>query len=266
MGNNGSFWGNRSKTSTSNGVRRNRGTIAWTVRPHGKLEQLAENLWWTWGSLPVVSSLRRSMVLARRSDGDLVVHAPIALDEVSMRELEAIGEPRYIIVPNVGHAIDAPAFKGRYPNIQVFAPRGGRDAIAEVVDVDGIYEDFPADSDVQLEMLHGVGDEDGALVVSSNDGVTIALDDALFDVARKRDPLGFLFTTLLDVERGPKGRISRLLKLFFVKDRKALREDLERLAEHPELVRLVVARVRRGEKLAKGDAAAAVLKQAAAGL
>jgi hypothetical protein len=228
----------------------------WIVRPHGELERLAENLWWTWGSLPGMS-LKRSMVLARRHDGDLVVHNAIALDHVGMTELEAIGEPRYLIVPNAGHRLDAPAFKKRYPRIQVFAPRGGRDAISKMVHVDGIYEDFPTDDHVQLEMLHGVGDAEGALVVASKDGVTIVLNDAVFNMDRKRDPLGFLFTTLLGSAPGP--RISRLVKLLFVKDKKALREDLERFAEHPDLVRLVVAH----EKVARGADAAKALRKAA---
>jgi len=241
----------------SNGANGSNGVHAeWIVRPHGRLEQLAENLWWTWGSLPGMS-LKRSMVLAKRSDGDLVIHNAIALDQAGMRELEAIGEPRYLIVPNAGHRLDAPAFKKRYPRIQVFAPRGGRDAIAKMVKVDGIYEDFPADDDVRLEMLHGVGDAEGAMVVRSEDGITIVLNDAVFNMDRKRDPLGFIFTTLLGSAPGP--RISRLVKLFYVKDRKALREDLERFAEHPELVRLVVAH----EKVAKGPDAANALKTAA---
>jgi hypothetical protein len=240
----------------ANGNRANGANAGWIVRPHGKLEQLSENIWWTWGSLPGMS-LKRSMVVARRHDGDLVIHNAIALDDEGMRKIESLGEPRYMIVPNAGHRLDAPAFKNRYPSLQVFAPRGGRDAVTKVVHVDGIYEDFPADADVQLEMLHGVGDAEGAMVVRSNDGVTIVLNDAVFNMDRKRDPLGFLFTTLLGSAPGP--RVSRLVKLLFVKDKKALREDLERFAEHPDLVRLVVAH----EKVAKGPDAAKALKQAA---
>lgn len=242
---------------TANGANGLNGVKAeWIVRPHGQLEQLAENLWWTWGSLPGMS-LKRSMVVAKRRDGDLVIHNAIALDQAGMRELEAIGEPRYLIVPNAGHRLDAPAFKKRYPKIQVFAPRGGRDAVEKMVKVDGIYEDFPADDDVSLEMLHGVGDAEGAMIVRSDDGITVVLNDAVFNMDRKRDPLGFIFTTLLGSAPGP--RISRLVKLFYVKDRKALREDLERFAEHPDLVRLVVAH----EKVAKGPDAASALKTAA---
>ena len=238
-------------TSSANGAH-----VEWIVRPHGRLEQLAENLWWTWGSLPGMS-LKRSMVVARRADGDLVVHSAIALDEAGMRELEALGELRYMIVPNAGHRLDAPAYKKRFPKIQVFAPRGGRDAIEKMVAVDGIYEDFPIDEDIQLEMLRGVGDAEGAMVVRSKDGVTLVLNDCMFNMDRKRDPLGFLFTTLLGSAPGP--RVSRLVKLLFVKNKRALRENFERFAEHPDLVRLVVAH----EKVVRGPEAANALKKAA---
>ena len=52
---------------------------------------------------------------------------------------------------------------------------------------------------------------------------------------------------------------SRLAKLTLVKDRKALREDFERYAALPGLVRLVVSH----EKVALGSAAALALRQAA---
>lgn len=232
------------------------GSAEWIVRPHGAIDELADNLWWTWGSLPGMS-LRRSMVVARRKDDDLVIHNAIALDDAGMRALEQLGEPRYLIVPNAAHRLDAPAFKARYPKLQVFAPRSAKDAVAKLVAVDGIYEDFPADDYVYLEMLHGVADAEGAMIVRSPDGITIVLNDAVFNMDKKRDPLGYLFTTLLGSAPGP--RVSRLVKLLFVKDKRALREDLERFAEQPDLVRLIVAH----EKVAKGSDAAAALRKAA---
>ena len=95
------------------------------------------------------------------------------------------------------------------------------------------------------------------MLVRSSDGVTVVLNDAVFNMDRKRDPLGFFFTTILGSAPGP--RVSRLVKLFYVKDKRALREDLERFAEHPDLVRLVVAH----EKVANGPDAARALRTAA---
>jgi len=226
------------------------------VLPHGPLVQLADNLHRAEGSLPNMS-LKRNMVVVRKRDGALVLHNAIALEESAMRTLEALGTPRYLLVPNRAHRLDAPAYKARYPGLTVFTPRGGRAKVEELVKVDGGYEDFPSDDEVRLEMLHGVGEGEGAMIVRSSDGVTLVLNDAVMNMDRKRDPLGFLFTTVMGSAPGP--RVSRLAKLLFVKDRAALRGDLERYAALPDLVRLIVAH----EKVAHGPEAASALRKAA---
>lgn len=228
----------------------------WKVLPHGPLEKLSDNLWWVWGSLPGMS-LRRCMTIARLGDGRLVIHNAIALGDEGMRELESLGTPAFLIVPNGAHRLDAPAYKRRYPELSVFAPRGARRKVAEVVGVDGSYEDFPENDTVRFETLHGMKDAEGAMIVKSADGTSLVLNDAVFNMDRKRDPLGFFFTTVLGSAPGP--RVSRLAKLVLVDDKKALRGDLLRYAELPNLERLVVAH----EKVAHGaDAKAALLKAA----
>lgn len=228
----------------------------WIVRPHGALEKLADNLWWATGSLPGMS-LKRVMTVVKRSDGRLVLHSAIAMDEARMKELEALGEPAFLVVPNRGHRLDAPAYKKRYANIRVVAPRGGRAKIEEAVNVDHTYEDFPADDAVRFETLHGVNDEEGAMIVTSPDGATVVLNDVVMNMDRKRDPLGFFFTTVMGSAPGP--RVSRLVRLLYVKDQKALRADLERLADTPDLTRFIVAH----EKVAHGPDARAALRKAA---
>ena len=227
----------------------------WKVLAHGPIERLAENLWWVQGALPGMS-LKRTMSVARMHDGRLVIHNGIAMQEPAMREVEAFGTPAFLIVPNGAHRLDAPAYKRRYPNLTVLAPKGARAKVAEKVQVDGTYEDLPQDDSVRLEMLHGVGDSEGAMLIRSPDGTTVVLNDAVFNMDRKRDPLGFFFTTLLGSAPGP--RISRLAKLVFIKDKAALRGDLERYAAIPDLVRLVVAH----EKVAQGLDARAALQKA----
>lgn len=228
----------------------------WTVLPHGPLERLADNLRWVQGSLPRMS-LKRVMTIARLGDGRLVIHNGIALGEIQMRQIEAWGTPAFLVVPNGMHRQDAAAYKHRYPNLVVLAPRGGRAKVAEKVAVDGVLEDFPADDTVRFEPLAGVGDTEGTMLVRSADGTTVVLTDAMFNMDRKRDVLGFLFTTLMGSAPGP--RVSRLARLLFVKDRKALRRDLERYAAIPDLVRVVVAH----EKIASGPEARAALLEAA---
>lgn len=228
----------------------------WKVLSHEPVQQLAENLRWVSGALPGMS-LKRTMTVARLADGRLVIHNAIALDEASMAALEAWGTPSFLIVPNGWHRLDAPAYKARYPQLRVYGPRGSRKKIEEVLPLDGTCEDFPAGESVTFEPLNGVAKSEAAMLVRSSDGVTLVLTDAMFNMDRKRDVFGFLFTTALGSAPGP--RVSRLAKLAFIKDKKALRADLERFAELPGLVRVIVAH----EKVASGGDAKAALLQAA---
>lgn len=228
----------------------------WKVRAHGPLLTLADNLLWAQGSLPGMS-LKRCMTVVRLADGKLVIHNGIALDDAQMAELERFGTPAFLIVPNGGHRLDAPAYKQRYPALRVFTPKGSRKRVEEVVAVEGVYEDFPQSEAARLETLHGVNETEGALIARSSDGTTVVLNDCMFNMDRKRDPLGFFFTTVMGSAPGP--RVSRLAKLMFVKDKKALRADFERYAELPNLVRVIVAH----EKVASGADARASLLQAA---
>ena len=231
-------------------------SAAWTVLSHGPIETLSDNLWRVQGALPKMS-LERVMTVARRSDGRLVLHNAIALNESAQRELETLGDFGYMLVPNGYHRLDAPAYKERYPTLTVLAPRGSRSKVEQAVRVDGTYEDFPEDPAVSLYTLPGVGEQEGAMLVRSKDGLTVVVNDIVFNMDRKRDVLGWLFTTLLGSAPGP--RVSRLAKLALVKDRKVVRAELERLSASPDLVRLIVAH----EKVAHGPDAARALLQAA---
>ena len=48
--------------------------------------------------------------IARMTDGSLVLHSPIALEEDAMVDLEALGTPAFLIVPSRYHRLDAPAY------------------------------------------------------------------------------------------------------------------------------------------------------------
>jgi hypothetical protein len=228
----------------------------WKVREHGPIEKLAENLWRVQGTLPGMS-LRRVMTVARMQDGRLVFHSAIALAESAIAELEAWGSPTFMLVPSGYHRLDAPAYKKRYPSLSVLTPSGSRARVEQVLPVQGTYADFPSVPSVRLEPLPGVGDREGAMFVHSADGTTLVLNDVIFNMDRKRDPLGWFFTTLLGSAPGP--RVSRLAKLTLVQDPPVLRRHLERLAETPDLVRLIVSH----EKVALGSDAAAALRRAA---
>lgn len=228
----------------------------WKVLEHGPLEQTAENLWRVEGAVPGVS-LRRVMTVARRGDGGLVVWNPICLDAQNLAAFDALGAPAVLVVPNAIHRLDAPPFKARYPQARVVTPKGSRAKVEEVLAVDATTDAVERDDAVWFEPLGGVGDQECVMLVRSPDGVTVVLNDAVFNMDHRPDFLGRMVTTMLGSAPGP--RVSRLAKMLLVKDKKALKADLERLAQVPGLVRLQVAH----DKLARGPDAKAALEQAA---
>src|SRR5262245_35108721 len=112
----------------------------WNVLPHGDFETLGERLRVVEGGLPNMP-LKRVMSVVRMDDGDLLIHNAIALRPAAMTALEAWGKPRILLVPNPWHRLDAPAYKARYPQLEIYCPAGARRRVEQAVVVDGVYED-----------------------------------------------------------------------------------------------------------------------------
>ncbi|MCC6522568.1 MAG: hypothetical protein IT373_07895 [Polyangiaceae bacterium] len=210
----------------------------WRVLAHGPLEKLSSHLWRVEGELEGMP-LKRVMSIARREDGRLVVHNGIALEDELMRAIEAWGEVGFLVVPNGYHRLDAKVFHERYPKAQVLCPSGARTKVAQVVAVHGGYEDFPADGVVSLETLEGTRGAEGAMIVRAPDGTSVVLNDSVFNMPHVRGFTGFVLRHLTSSTGGP--RISRVARLFLIKDKRAFAAHLERLAALPGLARVVVS-------------------------
>ena len=210
----------------------------WTVLRHHPIEKPEENLWCVTGTVPGMA-LKRVMTLVRLEDGRIVVHSAIALDEASMSEIEAWGQPAILLVPNTFHRLDAPAYVSRYPGLRVYCPRGGRKKIEEVVNVDDTFEGLGDSPGLSWEYLDGIGKAEAVFSVKSRSGTTLVFNDAIFNMPHGHGLPGFIFRYLTQSTGGP--RVTRLFKFFGVKDRKAFRTHLERLAETPDLKRIIVS-------------------------
>ena len=208
------------------------------VLDHGPIVRLDEGLWRVEGSLEGMP-LKRVMTVAKRGDGLLVIHNAIALRDAEMKELESFGPVGFIVVPNGWHRLDAPAFKKRYASAKIVCPPGARKKVEEVVPVDLVYEDFPADEHVTLRALAGVKAAEGVMTVKTPSGTTLVFNDAIFNMPHLSGMQGFLLKYVTQSSGGP--RVSRLFRLFGIKDKAAYRADLESLAATPGLVRIIVS-------------------------
>lgn len=210
----------------------------WTVLRHDPIEKIEDNLWCVTGTVPGMD-LKRVMTLVRLEDGRVVVHSAIALDEASMSEIEDWGQPAILLVPNTFHRLDAPAWTARYPDLKVHCPRGGRKKIEDVVAIDGTYDDLEDLPGVTWEYLDGIGKAEAVLLVKSRSRATLIFNDAVFNMPHGRGVSGFIFRHLTQSTGGP--RVTRLFKFFAIRDRKAFRAHLERLAVTAGLHRIIVS-------------------------
>ncbi len=225
----------------------------WTVLAHEPIEKHAENLWSVSGNMP--GGNQRRMTIARRADGGLVIHNPIALGETEMKEVEAFGKPAFLIAPNAFHRQDALIYKQRYPNAAVLCPETARKKVSQIVDVAGTLDEMPKDANVELSHLRGMKKREGVLQVRSSDGKALVFNDALLNLEPGSGVVGFFMA--------PTGTLGvpRFTRWFLAKSSAELKAHLHELSSAPGLAHVVPGH----GKVIASDAAAA-LQQAAARL
>lgn len=203
----------------------------WTVLPHEPIEKHAENLWSVSGNMP--GGNQRRMSVARRADGKLVIHNPIALNDEEMKELEAFGKPAFMIVPNGFHRQDSVIYKQRYPELAVFCPQAARKKVAELVDVAGNMDELPKDSAVEVFHLRGMKEREGGLRVTSREGTDLVFNDTLLNMPKKGGTA--------ELFMGPTGTLSipRFTRWVMMKSGGELKQHLQELAASPGLQHLV---------------------------
>ena len=212
----------------------------WTVLPHGKLKRLEPDLLSVTGTMnmPPMGEVTRRMTIVRLADRRLVIYSAISLEETEMHALESYGTPAFLIVPGDIHRMDAKPWKDRYPSLRVIAPAGARDKIQEVVPVDATEVDF-GDPAVRFMTMPGTGDKEAVLVIETDSGTTVILNDLIFDLANRPGFSGWLFKAI--GMTGDEPHIVFPVKLKEVKDKGAVGEQLERWARLPNLQRVIIS-------------------------
>lgn len=210
----------------------------WKVGSHGPIEKLSERLWRVEASNPGMP-MKRVMTIARRADNSLVIHNAVALGDKEMTELESLGPIGTLVVPNGYHRLDAKIFHDRYPGAQVLCPDGATKAVQQAVPVNGGYAQLAPDGAVELALLDGTKDREGVMIVRDSDGTSVVFNDAVFNMPHLPGFTGFVLKSITGSTGGP--RVSNVMKWFVVSDKKAFRSHLERLADVPDLRRIVVS-------------------------
>ena len=211
----------------------------WKVLPHGKLTEIEPDLLTVVGELHMpLTDLPRRMTVVRLTGRRLMFFSAIALDEDEMAALAAYGEPAFLIVPNDHHRLDAKIWKQRFPALQVVAPEGARDKVAEAVAVDSVRPDFD-DRNVLFVTVPGTRGHEAALLVTTPAGTTLVLNDLVGNIRGETGFGGWLLR--LAGFAGKEAQIPRVVKAMMVDDAAALRAQLLSWAEIDSLKRILVS-------------------------
>lgn len=207
----------------------------WTVLSHTPIEKLQPNLWSVESALPQ-GPMRRRMGIARFTDGRLLFLNAIALDDASMREIEAFGEPAFALAGNGFHRLDLGSYKVRYPKLRVLAAPGALKRVSAIAPVDGWLELLPAEAGLRVEGLAGTKMGDTVAIATAGSEATLCFPgDALANAARAPGVEGLLIRL---AGFGGNLQVPRVIKLIGLRDKRALREHLLRLADTSGLQRV----------------------------
>jgi hypothetical protein len=211
----------------------------WIVTRHDPIEKLDENLWAVNGDVPgfpTAARFERRMQMVKLSDGRVVFHNAIPLEESALAEVRKWGRPSILIVPHHLHAMDAHAFREKL-GLRVYTAPRVVEKVRAIVEVDGTVEELPGDPALRREPLQGTKFGEMAYVVQSGPRASVILCDAIMN-SRPGKGLFAVVMRLLGFA-GKEPRVSLGYKLRAVSDKSALKRDLLRLAQTPNLVRLV---------------------------
>mgnify|MGYP002778735600 CR=1 FL=1 len=217
--------------------------------PHSPIQELAPNLWHVTGILPASGHPPREMILYKLPDSTLLIHSGIVLDEATMIQLESLGTPKIMIVPNRIHRLDARVFKQRYPELIVVAPAAAIPYVEQVVPVDATAEEFLPQYGIVCHQPTGIRPQELAYELQLPTGKALIFTDILFNLTEsyldKYAPESKLPVAIL----GASGffGITRLGKMFYMTDRNAYRQWLESLANN--ITDLQVISVAHGEPI-----------------
>lgn len=208
------------------------------VLPHSSITELAAGLWHVTG---VLGPTPREMVIYRLSDGSLLIHSAIALDDLGLAHLESLGTLKIMIVPNRIHRIDAGIYKRRYPELVVVAPAVAKPYVEEVVPVDAIAEELLPEYGIVCHLPAGVRPQELAYELPLAIGKALVFTDILFNLTdaylEAYAPRSKCLLRWLGA--GNHFGITALGQRFFMTDKAAYRLWLQSLADTVSSLRVI---------------------------
>jgi hypothetical protein len=184
------------------------------------LQRIAEDVWAHDNDIRMPGGLRlpcRATIM-RLSDGGLVLHSPLAIDDATAREIDALGDVRFIVAPNCYHWMSLKAAKERYAKARVLGSAGlakklgafAFEPLPESGAIDGM-------NGVRVERIKGAPSMDEHVFLHEPSR-SLLVTDLMFNVHQCRSfGMRLVFRLTGTWKKTTQSRMWR----FFVKDREA---------------------------------------------
>jgi hypothetical protein len=195
------------------------------------LERIEEDLWVDarplrfWG---VETGTR--MTVVRLADGGLFVHSPVGLDPETKASVDEVGPVRAIVAPSLFHHLSVGQWKDAYPDAMV-ACCPGLDSKRSDLAWDRVLGDTPEPPwRGQLEQVHfGARSLENEVVFFHPPTKTLICADAVFNLSAHPSR----FTRCVAWMMGNTRPGATLLERLLIRDRKAAREQMDRMLAWP---------------------------------
>lgn len=200
------------------------------------LTKIAEDVWAATDGLRMPLGVRfpvRMTVL--RSEGQVVLISPVAVDDALAAEIDALGAVTAIVAPNLLHHLFLAAAAARWPDAKLYGPRGLASGKRKELAFDGTPDALGVPG-IDVVPLAGVPSIDEHVVVHRASR-TLVVTDLVFNVREGNWMTRFVLTWVSDAFGAPK--TSRLWRMA-TRDQGAFAESLRRVLAH-DFDRMIVA-------------------------
>ena len=185
-------------------------------------------------TVAMVQTLMRRDLSSWRGRFGLVI-----LDEATQAELEALGSPEVLVVPNGWHRLDCAVYKERYPELRVTCPAAARKAVERVVAVDEEAETGAVGGGVSCLEPAGTRPMERAWRLELDEGHALIFCDLLFNLDHLPGFGGWM-ARYVTASTGFFG-VTRLGRFMGISDKAAFRGWLEDQADEDGLRIISVA-------------------------
>lgn len=149
---------------------------------------------------------------------ELFVHSPIGLGDSLRRELDALGEVKYVAAPNKFHHLYVGDYVSAYPEAKFYAAPGLREKRKDIR-FDGVLSDTPEpewEGEIAQVLFRGMPAVNEFVFLHHRSG-TVIFSDLIFNYSNDLSAGQKIFARLVGAYKKPA--VSRMSRYLFIRNR-----------------------------------------------